>query len=211
MSGRLRRKTATSETSSRSAPQGQVAEESLHRCGQPSHAQADRAEDVACSIRRALEFIAPEQLIMSSDCGFGRQEFTLLEIAFHKAKYDRARVQHRGESSASKRRMSRQPIRCCRWTSCPRRPGDDRANAYRAFWSVSGTVTTRLRPGAAWRSGSRAAARSGSSAWRIGGHPGTEHGHCLRVERRGIPQDEPPARRARRFASEWPMYFAAGV
>ena len=30
-----------------------------------------------------------------------------------------------------------------------------------------------------------------SSAWRIGGHPGTEHGHCLRVERRGIPQDEP--------------------
>ena len=34
--------------------------------------QADRAEDVACSIRRALEFIAPEQLI-ASDCGFGRQ------------------------------------------------------------------------------------------------------------------------------------------
>ena len=35
--------------------------------------QCDRPEDVAARIRRALEHIAPEQLIVSSDCGFGRQ------------------------------------------------------------------------------------------------------------------------------------------
>jgi 5-methyltetrahydropteroyltriglutamate--homocysteine methyltransferase len=46
--------------------------------------QADRPEDVAHSIRRALEHIAPEQLIVSSDCGFGRQGCNR-EIAFHKA------------------------------------------------------------------------------------------------------------------------------
>jgi 5-methyltetrahydropteroyltriglutamate--homocysteine methyltransferase len=46
--------------------------------------QADRAEEVAQSIRRALEHIAPEQLIVSSDCGFGRQGCNR-EIAFYKA------------------------------------------------------------------------------------------------------------------------------
>jgi 5-methyltetrahydropteroyltriglutamate--homocysteine methyltransferase len=46
--------------------------------------QADRAEDVAASIRLALEHIAPEQLIVSSDCGFGRQGCNR-EIAFFKA------------------------------------------------------------------------------------------------------------------------------
>ena len=35
--------------------------------------QVDRPEDVAARIRRALEHISPEQLIVSSDCGFGRQ------------------------------------------------------------------------------------------------------------------------------------------
>jgi 5-methyltetrahydropteroyltriglutamate--homocysteine methyltransferase len=46
--------------------------------------QADRAEDVADSIRTALKHIAPEQLIVSSDCGFGRQGCNR-EIAFYKA------------------------------------------------------------------------------------------------------------------------------
>jgi len=46
--------------------------------------QADRAEDVAASIRTALRHIAPEQLIVSSDCGFGRQGCNR-EIAFYKA------------------------------------------------------------------------------------------------------------------------------
>jgi 5-methyltetrahydropteroyltriglutamate--homocysteine methyltransferase len=46
--------------------------------------QADRVEDVADSIRTALKYIAPEQLIVSSDCGFGRQGCNR-EIAFYKA------------------------------------------------------------------------------------------------------------------------------
>jgi 5-methyltetrahydropteroyltriglutamate--homocysteine methyltransferase len=46
--------------------------------------QADRPEDVAGCIRTALQHIAPEQLIVSSDCGFGRQGCNR-EIAFHKA------------------------------------------------------------------------------------------------------------------------------
>ncbi|MGH9310357.1 MAG: hypothetical protein ACRD1U_13350, partial [Vicinamibacterales bacterium] len=46
--------------------------------------QADRAEDVAASIRTALKHVAPEQLIVSSDCGFGRQGCNR-EIAFYKA------------------------------------------------------------------------------------------------------------------------------
>jgi 5-methyltetrahydropteroyltriglutamate--homocysteine methyltransferase len=46
--------------------------------------QADRPADVAASIRKALEHIAPEQLIVSSDCGFGRQGCNR-EIAFYKA------------------------------------------------------------------------------------------------------------------------------
>jgi 5-methyltetrahydropteroyltriglutamate--homocysteine methyltransferase len=46
--------------------------------------QADRPEDVVSAIRIALEHIAPEQLIVSSDCGFGRQGCNR-EIAFYKA------------------------------------------------------------------------------------------------------------------------------
>jgi 5-methyltetrahydropteroyltriglutamate--homocysteine methyltransferase len=46
--------------------------------------QADRPEEVAERIRTALKHIAPEQLIVSSDCGFGRQGCNR-EIAFFKA------------------------------------------------------------------------------------------------------------------------------
>jgi 5-methyltetrahydropteroyltriglutamate--homocysteine methyltransferase len=46
--------------------------------------QADRPDDVAAEIRKALKYIAPEQLIVSSDCGFGRQGCNR-EIAFYKA------------------------------------------------------------------------------------------------------------------------------
>ena len=46
--------------------------------------QADRAEDVAGEIRSALRYIPVEQLIVSSDCGFGRQGCNR-EIAFYKA------------------------------------------------------------------------------------------------------------------------------
>ncbi|HZW08602.1 MAG TPA: hypothetical protein VFF69_01745, partial [Phycisphaerales bacterium] len=46
--------------------------------------QADRAEDVAADIRRVMEFIPPESLIVSTDCGFGRQGCNR-EIAFYKS------------------------------------------------------------------------------------------------------------------------------
>ena len=41
-------------------------------------------EDVAAEIRHALKYIPPERLIVSSDCGFGRQGCNR-EIAFYKA------------------------------------------------------------------------------------------------------------------------------
>jgi 5-methyltetrahydropteroyltriglutamate--homocysteine methyltransferase len=46
--------------------------------------QADRPEDVAAEIRHALKYIPAERLIVSSDCGFGRQGCNR-EIAFYKA------------------------------------------------------------------------------------------------------------------------------
>jgi len=46
--------------------------------------QADRPEDVAGEIRKALRYIPAEMLIVSSDCGFGRQGANR-EIAFYKA------------------------------------------------------------------------------------------------------------------------------
>jgi 5-methyltetrahydropteroyltriglutamate--homocysteine methyltransferase len=46
--------------------------------------QADRPEEVAGEIRKALKYIPPERLIVSSDCGFGRQGCNR-EIAFYKA------------------------------------------------------------------------------------------------------------------------------
>jgi 5-methyltetrahydropteroyltriglutamate--homocysteine methyltransferase len=46
--------------------------------------QADRPEDVAGEIRKALKYIPAEKLIVSSDCGFGRQGCNR-EIAFYKA------------------------------------------------------------------------------------------------------------------------------
>lgn len=46
--------------------------------------QVDRPEEVAQRIHKALEHIDPEQLIVSSDCGFGRQGCNR-DIAFFKA------------------------------------------------------------------------------------------------------------------------------
>ena len=56
--------------------------------------QADRAEDVAGEIRKALVHIPVEQLIVSSDCGFGRQGCNR-EIAFYKASAIAQGLQHR--------------------------------------------------------------------------------------------------------------------
>ena len=57
----------------------------------------DRPEEVAERTRGALKHIAPEQLIMSTDCGFGRQGCNR-DIAFFKtAAIAQARDLVRGE------------------------------------------------------------------------------------------------------------------
>jgi 5-methyltetrahydropteroyltriglutamate--homocysteine methyltransferase len=45
--------------------------------------QVERPEEVAKLIRRALKVIPPERLIISTDCGFGRQGMSRLH-AFYK-------------------------------------------------------------------------------------------------------------------------------
>jgi 5-methyltetrahydropteroyltriglutamate--homocysteine methyltransferase len=46
--------------------------------------QADRPNEVAARIHKALEYIEPKDLVVSSDCGFGRQGCNR-EIAFYKS------------------------------------------------------------------------------------------------------------------------------
>ena len=82
--------------------------------------QADRAEDVASEIRRALKYIPPEQLIVSSDCGFGRQGCNR-EIAFYKASAIAQGCNIVRQELGLPATTSRRPIPRCRWTSC-RRP-----------------------------------------------------------------------------------------
>jgi 5-methyltetrahydropteroyltriglutamate--homocysteine methyltransferase len=45
--------------------------------------QVERPEQVADLIRRALEHIPPERLVISTDCGFGREGMSR-RIAFYK-------------------------------------------------------------------------------------------------------------------------------
>lgn len=46
--------------------------------------QVEGANEVVADIRRAMLYIDPEQIVLSTDCGFGRQGCNRL-IAFHKA------------------------------------------------------------------------------------------------------------------------------
>ena len=45
--------------------------------------QVERPEEVADLIRKALKYIEPERLILTSDCGFGRQGMSRMH-AFYK-------------------------------------------------------------------------------------------------------------------------------
>jgi len=76
--------------------------------------QADRPEDVAGEIRKALKYIPADHLIVSSDCGFGRQGCNR-EIAFYKASAIAQAVILYGASLVFRKRMSRPQTRCCRW------------------------------------------------------------------------------------------------
>jgi 5-methyltetrahydropteroyltriglutamate--homocysteine methyltransferase len=44
--------------------------------------QVERPEDVAAFIRRALKHIEPERLILTSDCGFGRQSMSRMHAYY---------------------------------------------------------------------------------------------------------------------------------
>jgi len=44
--------------------------------------QVERPEDIAALIRRALKHIAPERLILTSDCGFGRQSMSRMHATY---------------------------------------------------------------------------------------------------------------------------------
>jgi 5-methyltetrahydropteroyltriglutamate--homocysteine methyltransferase len=44
--------------------------------------QVERPEEVADLIRRALKHIAPERLILTSDCGFGRQSMSRMHALY---------------------------------------------------------------------------------------------------------------------------------
>ena len=46
--------------------------------------QVEQPEEVAATIRHALQYIPPERLIISTDCGFGRQGCNR-DIAFFKS------------------------------------------------------------------------------------------------------------------------------
>ena len=45
--------------------------------------QVERPEEIAELIRKALKYIEPERLILTSDCGFGRQSMSRMH-AFYK-------------------------------------------------------------------------------------------------------------------------------
>ena len=77
--------------------------------------QVERPEEIADLIRLALKWIEPERLMLSSDCGFGRQSMSRMH-AFYKMVALSARRQHRAQGARICRRpTSPPPIRSCRW------------------------------------------------------------------------------------------------
>jgi len=82
--------------------------------------QADRPEDVAAEIRKALKYIPAERLIVSSDCGFGRQGCNR-ENRILQGECDRAGLQyHSARARAARDVTCRPPIQVYRSMSCLR-------------------------------------------------------------------------------------------
>ena len=63
--------------------------------------QADRPDEVAAEIRKALKYIPVERLVVSNDCGFGRQGCNR-EIAFYKASALATSLQYRSPRTGSR-------------------------------------------------------------------------------------------------------------
>ena len=79
--------------------------------------QADRPEEVAAEIRRALMHIPVEQLVVSSDCGFAVRAAIARLPSTRRQRLPRARTSF-ARNWACRRRMLPPPIRPCRSTSC---------------------------------------------------------------------------------------------
>ena len=77
--------------------------------------QVERPEEVADLIRRALKYIEPERLILTSDCGFGRQSMSRMH-AYLQDGGAGPRRQYRAQGARIARSLySGRPIRSCRW------------------------------------------------------------------------------------------------
>ena len=60
--------------------------------------QVEQPEQVAAQIRAALKYIPAERLMVSTDCGMGREGMSRRH-AFYKAVAHRARHQHRAQGA----------------------------------------------------------------------------------------------------------------
>ncbi len=77
--------------------------------------QVERPEEVADLIRRALKHIEPERLILTSDCGFGRQAMSRMHAFYKMVALMRGTNIVRKELGTARKPTFRQPIRNCRW------------------------------------------------------------------------------------------------
>ena len=81
--------------------------------------QADMAPVVAGRVRRAMEVIPADKLILSSDCGFGRQGFSRTDRVLQGDR-DRPGAEHRPEGARARGALrGRRPTRPCRPTCSP--------------------------------------------------------------------------------------------
>ena len=81
--------------------------------------QADFPDVVADRVRRALEYIPADKLVLSTDCGFGRQGFNR-HLAFYKTVRDPAwRATSCSRSSASRSATSRPQDEQLAWDQLP--------------------------------------------------------------------------------------------
>ena len=61
--------------------------------------QVERPEEVANLIRRALRYIEPERLILTSDCGFGRQSMSRMHAFYRWSRSFAALTSYVGNSA----------------------------------------------------------------------------------------------------------------
>jgi len=110
------------------------------------------AEHVAALIRKALEYIPKEQLVISTDCGFGREGLSR-RIAFYKCVALVRAPTSSAANSACRKRACGRPTRSCgsgaltEWRSSPSKAGTVCRFAQRR---VHDPMTCAFGPG--WRS-----------------------------------------------------------